>query len=158
MIIPPEVILNSIDDFSILFFKDSTQDVNAPPHFWVIFPVSPVLRFSISIITSKVEKRKIYYSRTNTKALKALVEIGNDIFSFLDRKIESVIDCNRMELLSKDELKKRIDPSGPCEIKTVNEKFPPFLKKNIFSEIDQSPLIPPDIKKAIKNIHKDHTT
>jgi hypothetical protein len=158
VIIPPEIILNSIDDFSILFFKDTTQDFNAPPHFWVIFPVSPVLKFSISIITSQVEKRKSYYSRTNTKALKALVEIGNDIFSFLDRGKKSIIDCNRMELLSKEELKRRIDPSGPCEIKTVNEKFPPFLKKNIFGAINQSPLIPPDIKKAIKNIHKDHMT
>ena len=157
MIIPREVILNSIDDFSILFFKDTAQDVKAPPHFWVIFPVSPVLRFSISIITSKVEERKRFYSRINTKALKALVEIGNDIFSFLDRKRKSIIDCNRMELLSKEELKKRIDPAGPCEIKTVKEKFPPFLKKNIFSAIDQSPLISPDIKKAIKSIHKDYT-
>jgi hypothetical protein len=154
--IPPEIVLNSIDDFSILFFKDTSHEVTAPPHFWVIFPVSPVLRFSISIITSKVEKRKSYYSRVSSKAVTALVEIGNDVFSFLDRDKKSIIDCNRMELLSKEELKKKIDPAGPCEIKTIKEKFPPFLKKNIFCAINQSPLISPDIKKVIKSIQKDH--
>lgn len=107
------------------------------------------------IITSQ-EKRVNFYRKTNKKALKSLVKISNDTFAFLTK--ESVIDCNRMELLSKEELIKRIDPAGPCEIKTISEKFPSFLKQEIFSAIDQSPLISPDTKKKIKEIHKDHAT
>ena len=155
MDIPPAVILNSINDFCILFFKDAAHDPNAPPHFWVIFPVSLILRFSMCIITSQ-DKRVNFYRKTNAKALKSLVKITNDIFAFLTK--ESVIDCNRMELLSKEELLKRIDPKGPCEIKAISEKFPSFLKREIFSAIDQSPLISSDIKKTIKKIHKDHET
>ena len=154
MDLPPAIILNTINDFCILFFKDTKHDPEAPPHFWVIFPVNPVTRFSMTIITSQIEKREKYYQE-NTKALKCLVKITNDIFDFLNRERESVIDCNKTELLSKEELIKRIDPMGPCEIKTI-EKFPSFLKREIFSAIDQSPLIPPATKKIIKDIHKDH--
>jgi hypothetical protein len=57
-----------------------------------------------------------------------------------------------MELLSKEELIRRLDPAGPCQIKT-RERFPSFLKREIFSAIDQSPLISPDIKKIIKSVH-----
>ncbi|OGP53602.1 MAG: hypothetical protein A2Y65_02695 [Deltaproteobacteria bacterium RBG_13_52_11] len=106
------------------------------------------------IITSQIEKRVKYYQKANAKALKSLVKISNETFVFLTT--ESVIDCNRMELLSKEELLKRIDPKGPCEIKAISEKFPSFLKREIFSAIDQSPLISSDIKKSIKEIHKDH--
>jgi hypothetical protein len=153
--LPPAVILNNINDFCILFFKDTAHDPTAPPHFWAIFPVSPILRFSMSIITHQIEKRVKFYKRTNIKALKSLIKISNDTFAFLT--MESVIDCNRMELLSKEELIKRIDPTGPCEIKTT-EKISSFLKREIFSAIDQSPLISPAIKKIIKDIHKDHPT
>jgi hypothetical protein len=146
--LPPAVILSSINDFCILFFKDTKHEPEAGPHFWVIFPVSPALRFSVSIVTSQIDKRKKYY-QMNNKALKCLVKISNDIFAFLNK--ESVIDCNRMELLSKEELIKRVDPTGPCEIKTT-ERFPSFLRREIFSAIDQSPLISPDIKKIIKGI------
>jgi len=152
--LPPAIILDTISDFCILYFKDTKHDPEAPPHFWVIFPVNPVTRFSMTIITSQIGKRKKYYQENN-KALKCLVKITNDIFDFLNRERESVIDCNKTELLSKEELIKRIDPMGPCEIKTIG-KFPSFLKRGIFSAIDQSPLIPPATKKIIKDIHKDH--
>jgi hypothetical protein len=154
--LPPALILDGISNFCILFFKDTKHDPEAPPHFWVIFPVNPITRFSMTIITSQIENRKKYYQE-NSKALKCLVKITNDIFDFLDRERESVIDCNKTELLSKEELIKRIDPAGPCEIKTTG-KFPPFLKREIFSAIDQSPLISPSIRKIIKSIHKDHAT
>jgi hypothetical protein len=154
--LPPAIILSTINDFCILFFKDTNHDSEAPPHFWVIFPVNPATGFSISIITSQTDKRKRYY-QGNNKALKCLVKISNDIFDFLNRGKKSLIDCNRMELLTKEELIKRIDPAGPCEIKTTG-KFPSFLKKEIFSAIDQSPLLSRAKKKIVKDIHKNHAT
>lgn len=149
MDLPPALILESIDNFCVLFFKDIKHDPQAGPHFWVVFPVSQVLQFSVIIITSQIDRREKYYQK-NPKALRCLVKISNDIFPFLNK--ESVIDCNRMELLSKEELIRRLDPAGPCQIKT-RERFPSFLKREIFSAIDQSPLISPDIKKIIKSVH-----
>ena len=110
----------------------------------------------MSIITSQIEKRVEYYRKTNPKALRSLVEISNDIFDFLTK--ESIIDCNHMELLSREELIKRIDPAVPCQIKTRPGEMPRFLKRKIFSAIDQSPLLSPATKKIIKGIHKDHET
>ena len=156
MDLPPAVILNTIDNFCILFFKDTRQDPKAPPHFYVIFPVNLALRFSVSIITSQIRKREEYYRKTNTKALRSLVKMNNDIFDFLAK--ESIIDCNHMELLSKEELIKRIDPSVPCQIKIHSGEMPSFLKREIFSAIDQSPLLSTTTKKIIKGIHKDHET
>ena len=82
--------------------------------------------------------------------------MNNDIFDFLAK--ESIIDCNHMELLSKEELIKRIDPSVPCQIKIYSGEMPSFLKREIFSAIDQSPLLSTTTKKIIQGIHKDHET
>jgi hypothetical protein len=146
MDIPPGVLLNSIKDFCILYFKDAKHAKEAPSHFYVTFPIKDDLSLIICIITSQIESSERHYKRTNPKAVKSLVPIDRNIFSFLNKK--SIIDCNQAELLSKEELKKRIDPGGPCEIK--EKKVPSYLKKDIGSAIIQSPLIAPYIKKLIK--------
>jgi hypothetical protein len=95
-----------------------------------------------------VEPRREYCRRTNIKAEKCLIQVSNDIFSFLDRKKKSVIDCNQAELLSKEELRRRIDSQIPFEIK--ERKIPSYLKKDVASGIIQSPLIPKSMKNLIK--------
>ncbi len=149
MDLPPEVLLNSIKDFCVIYFKDRQHRQDAPPHFYITFPIKDDLSLIICIITSQVETQREYYRRTNAKAEKCLIDISNDIFSFLDRKKKSVIDCNRAELLSKKELKKRIDPHVPLEVK--ERKVPSFLKKDVRSAIIQSPLTPKFIRKLIKD-------
>ena len=149
MDLPPEVLLNSIRDYCVIYFKDRQHRQDAPPHFYLTFPIKDDLSLIICLITSQVEKQSEYYRRTNTKAEQCLIQVSNDIFAFLDRRKKSVIDCNRAELLSKEELKKRIDPKFPLEIK--ERKVPSYLKKEIGSAIIQSPLISKIIRDLIKD-------
>jgi hypothetical protein len=148
MDLPPEVLLNSIRDFCVIYFKDKQHSKDAPPHFYVTFPIKDDLTPIICIITSQVKTQREYYRRVNPKAGKCLIPVSNDIFSFLDRDKKSVIDCNKAELLSKEELRKRIAPSVPLKIK--EKIIPSYLKRDICGAIIQSPLIAPFIKKIIK--------
>lgn len=145
MDLPPAIVLRSIEDFAVVFFKDRTHEDAAPPHFYVIFPVSETLRFSVNIITSQVSKRSEYYERVNRKALLSLVFLKAEDFSFLNR--ESVVDCNRMEIFTIEELVKRIDPRGEFDLKT--RIVPDHIKDQIFRAIEKSPLIPQAMKSII---------
>jgi hypothetical protein len=144
---PPEVVLNSIRDFCVIYFKDTQHNKDAPPHFYVTFPIKDDLTLIICIITSQVKTQREYYRRVNSKAENCLIPITN-IFSFLDRDKKSVIDCNKAELLSKEELRKRIAPHFPLKIK--ERTIPSYLKKDVCRAIIQSPLIAPFIKEIIK--------
>jgi len=148
MDLPPEVLLSSIRDFCVIYFKDKQHTKDAPPHFYVTFPIKDDLTLIICIITSQVKTQREYYRRVNPKAENCLIPVTNDIFSFLDRGKKSVIECNKAELLSKEELGKRIDPYFPLKIK--EKTIPSYLKKDVCSAIIQSPLIAPFIKKIIK--------
>ncbi len=145
MDLPPALILDSLSEFSIIFFKDTEHEKDAPPHFYVAFQINQVLRFSIIIITSQIERRRKYY-RTNAKALSALVPIHKGTVSFLPK--ESILDCNRMEIFSKGEFLKRIHPDVPLQLKA--REIPADLVKEILSGIDRSPMISPAIKQKVR--------
>lgn len=148
MHLPPEVLLNSIKDFCVIYFKDKQHSKDAPPHFYVTFPIKDELTLIICIITSQVKTQREYYRRVNPKAENCLIQVTNDIFSFLDRGKKSVIDCNKAELLSKEELRKRIASDVSLEIK--ERTIPSYLKREVCSAITRSPLIAPFIRKIIK--------
>ena len=147
MDLPPEVLLNSITDFCVIYFKDKQHIKDAPPHFYVTFPIKDDLTLIICIITSQVKTQREYYGRVNPKAGNCLIPVTN-IFSFLDRDKKSVIDCNKAELLSKEELRKRIASDVPLKIK--ERTIPSYLKRDVRSAIIQSPLIAPYVKRFIK--------
>jgi hypothetical protein len=151
MELPPEVLLNSINDFCILCFKDSRHDENAPPHFYVTFPTKDEFSLIICIITSQVAKREDYYKATNSKALEALIYIDNNTFNFLYKK--SVIDCNKAELITKNKLKKYIHSSAPC--KMAAQTIPIPLKQEIVNAIIHSPLVPPETVQWVENKNKE---
>jgi len=65
---------------------------------------------------------------------------------------ESIVDCNRAELLTKFELAGRIDQSSSYEI--ILRNIPSFFKKEICAAIRKSPLIQPRLKKLIKEFLK----
>lgn len=149
MEIPPRIqiyaSLKDIQDFRILHFKDIKHAKEAPSHFYIAFPARDDVSLIICIITSQKESRESYYKRVNAKAIKSLVFVDKDTFSFLAKR--SVIDCNQAELITKEELKNRIDIDFPYKKK--NKIVPPNLKKDIKSAIIQSPLISPIIKNMI---------
>ena len=148
--IPPKIIVESISDFCIFFFKDRNHQPDAPPHFHVVFPINPESGLVVTIITSQVDSRQQYYRRTSKDALDSLVCIDNDIFPFLNRN--SIADCNSTELLTKFELVTRIDQSAPYEIKL--RALPSFIKKDICAAIRKSPLVSPRLKRMIKDVLK----
>ena len=60
-----------------------------------------------------------------------------------------MFDRNKAELLSKEELRKRIAPCVPLEIK--EKTLPSYLKGDLYSAIIQSPPIALFTKKIIKS-------
>lgn len=110
MKLPDKLVINFIKDFCICHFKDIDHASEAPPHYYVNVPINDDSSLLLCIITSQTEKRVNYYSRSNKKALKALVYVSNKTLSFLSKK--SVIDCNLAELLVSMSFKKELIQSG----------------------------------------------
>lgn len=144
--IPPQVILGSLQEWCTLHFKDVKHSPAAPPHWYFTIPVDPGTLFVICIATSQVEKRGYYYQETNPKAAQSLVRLEANCFPFLPK--ETLIDCNKAEMLSVEELRRRINPDVGLSIQ--NPEISKNLKKRIIAAIDNSPLIPNKIKKALE--------
>lgn len=140
-----KVALQSIQDWCVLHFKDFTHDRAAPPHWFLTIPVNPGTLFLLCIITSQVEKRAYFYQKINPKAARSLVRIEARSFPFLTK--ESLIDCNATELLSIEELEKRVNRERGLDVES--QQIPSELKKRIKSAIINSPLVSPAIKKHL---------
>jgi len=143
--VPVRVALQSIQDWCVLYFKDVTHDRAAPPHWFLTIPVNPGALFLLCIITSQVEKRAYYYQKINPKAAQSLVRLEARRFPFLLK--ESLIDCNAIELLSIEELEKKVNRERGLNIEA--QQIPSELKKRIKSAIINSPLVSPIIKKHL---------
>lgn len=140
------VALKGIKEWSIIWFQDNDL-TNPGPHWYIIIPTSDASFFLLNMITSQSNKRVKFYQNTKRpKAVECLVKLSNNEFSFLS--LNSVIDCNRSEHLSADEIIHRMDEAVGFRINT--EKIPAYLKKEIVSAIVGSPLIAPFIKKIAK--------
>ena len=150
MQLPPRAILRSIDDWAVIFFKDALFSKDAPPHFYVIIPIDQDVSYVVCIITSQIRKKKAYYQRANPKALRSLVHVDQDMLPFLSGP--SLVECNKAELLSVEELTKRVHANEGLEIKDRN--IPTPLKRDIASAILQSPLVVPKLKKQLKQLLK----
>ncbi len=140
-----KVALQSLQDWRVLHFKDVTHDRAAPPHWFLTIPLNPGALFLLCIITSQVEKRAYYYQKINPKAAQSLVRLEALRFPFLLK--ESLIDCNATELLSIEELEKRVNHEKGLNIET--QQIPSELKQRIKSAIINSPLVSPATKKHL---------
>jgi len=147
MDLPARALLSNINNFCTFFFKDLKHAPEAPPHHYIIFPAGDGLSLTICIITSQIDSKIAYYKKTRPKAIESLVPVNENMLSFL--KEESIIECNQAELITKEELMKRIDPDVPCELNA--QPIPAELQKKINTAIIQSPLISPAIKQLIIN-------
>jgi hypothetical protein len=143
--VPVRVALQSIQDWCVVHFKDVTHDRAAPPHWFLTIPINPGALFLLCIITSQVEKRAYFYQKINPKAARSLVRIEARSFPFLPK--ESPINCNAAELLSIEELEKRVNQEKGLKIE--GQQIPADLKKRIKAAIINSPLVSPAIKKHL---------
>ena len=146
MRLPDNVVIQSISDFCVCFFKDTKFHKDAPPHFYINVPIDDDSSLLLCIITSKIEKRKKHCAKANRKALKSLVYVDNKTLEFLSK--ESIVDCNEADIVNKIELQKRIDPK--YKLKVIERNIPDNLKIQIVRAIKDSPLINEYIKKRLK--------
>lgn len=148
--IPPRILLSTLTEPCILFFKDINFDPSAPPHFYVTLPIPQKALFVISIITSQVKKRIDYYAYTGKKeAINSLVFIDQHTFSFLTS--QSIIDCNRAEFLTLEDFILKIDNRIACEMKA--SVIPKYLIDNVVKAICESPLVPSKTKNIILSVY-----
>jgi hypothetical protein len=136
--------LKEIADFHIVRFQDKKLQY-PEPHWYVLIPTDSS-HFLIAMITSQIAKRKEYYKRTlKPKAVDSLVKINNDDFSFLKREKDSVVECNQVEYLRIEEIIHRVEEEKGFKIE--KEQVPTYLKKEVVSAINNSPIVKPFMKK-----------
>lgn len=141
--------LSEIQGYRVAWFQDNTLQ-NPGPHWYVLIRIKNTDDFLVTIITSQIENRLNYYKNTNqSKAARCLVKISNNELSFLHKEKNSAINCNETKLLSVTELVHLIDEEQGFNAE--KEKVPTYLKKEIVSAINQSPLQP----KKIRNLAKE---
>jgi hypothetical protein len=142
---PPALLIKSIKDWCICHFKDLTHKPQAPPHYYVIIPIFNSDELIICIITSQIEHKKSYYQKKRPEALKSLVFIGKEEFSFLIK--DSLIDCNQAEMILREHLIYEIHPNPGFKITERN--IPDKIKHEIKEAIQESPLVRRYIKKLL---------
>lgn len=143
---PPNYIAKTLSGFCVCYFKNTTHDPEAPPHYHITVPISDDSSLLLCIITSQVENKAWYYHKTNEEAESCLVSVDKHDLPFLKRK--SLIDCNQPVLIHKNKFSKIIDPDHKFEVVTRN--IPKEIKKKIVKAIKDSPIVKPFIKKLIK--------
>jgi hypothetical protein len=143
--LPLNLIIECLTGFCVCYFKDKRHSPESPPHYYVTVPITNDTSLLLCIITSQVENQMWYYRNVNVSAISSLVRVDQSSLPFLTK--ESFIDCNRAELIRKNEFIKIVD-SKPClEIKTRD--VPDELKREIISAINKSPLVKSFIKRLI---------
>ncbi|HIJ81153.1 MAG TPA: hypothetical protein HPP76_05545 [Desulfuromonadales bacterium] len=144
--IPPSIQISAISSPCVCHFKDKQHRPEGPPHFYVIIPVNSATDLVLTMITSQVQSKIDYYTRTNVVAATSLIAVDGTDLQFLNRP--SLIDCNSVELVPKAELSKKYDPAHGFEIKLP--VIPDALKNQIVVAINNSPIVKPIIKKLLK--------
>jgi len=76
----------------MIYFKNKCYMKTTPPHYYISIPIADEHYLLLYVITSQIENKRSYYSRTNQKALDSLVHIDRNEINILTRP--SVIDCN----------------------------------------------------------------
>lgn len=146
--IPPDIVINQLiknDQFYLCIFTDISHKPKAAPHFYFFVPVKIKYNLLICMITSQVDKIRNFYI-SNKKASASLINIDKEDLSVIQK--ESVIDCNNTELLTKQQLIRRIDPKKSIKIVRYEKDIPNDLKERIINGIENSPLT----NQYIKNI------
>ena len=142
---PPEYIASTLTDFCVCYFRNSTHDSEAPPHYHITIPVSDDTCLLLCVITSQVENKAWYYQKTNKEALSSLVSLSKRNLSFLRKN--SLIDCNHPVLVHKNKFSKLVDPDH--KFKVVARDIPEEVKEKIVTAIKDSPIVKPFIKQLI---------
>lgn len=143
---PPNYIANTLSGFSVCYFKNTTHEPEAPPHYHITVPITDESYLLLCVMTSQVENIAWYYHKTNEEAESCLVLVNKHDFHFL--KKDSIIDCNQPVLEYKNKFEKLVDPDHKLEV--ITRDIPDDVKERIVKAIKDSPIVKPFIKKLIK--------
>ncbi|MBI5409365.1 MAG: hypothetical protein HZA14_08370 [Nitrospirae bacterium] len=143
---PSEYIAKNLSGFCVCYFKNTTHDPEAPPHYHVTVPISDDSSLLLCFITSQIENKAWYYHKTRETAESCLVLVGKDDLPFL--KKASIIDCNQPQLIHKNKFEKLIDSDHKFEV--VSRNIPKEIRGKIVKAIKASPIVKPFIKKLIR--------
>ncbi len=146
MDIPPDFVAKTLAGFCVCYFKNTTHDPDAPPHYHITVPISDDSSLLLCIITSQIENKAWYYHKTKEAAASSLVLVDKSDLPFL--KKASVIDCNQPMLIYKNKFGKIIDPDNKFEV--VSRNIPEEIKEKIVQAIKVSPVVKPFIKKLLR--------
>lgn len=124
---PPDFVAKTLAGFCVCYFKNTTHDPEAPPHYHITVPISNESSLLLCIITSQIENKVWYYQKTKESAESSLVLVDKDDLPFL--KKASVIDCNQPMLIHKNKFSKIIDPDNKFEV--VSRNIPGEIKEKI---------------------------
>lgn len=143
---PPDFVAKTLAGFCVCYFKNTTHDPEAPPHYHITVPISDDSSLLLCIITSQIENKVWYYHKTKEAAESSLVLVDKGDLPFL--KKASVIDCNQPQLIYKNMFGKLIDPDHKFDV--VSRSVPHEIKEKIVKAIKASPIVKPFIKKLIR--------
>lgn len=143
---PPDYIARTLSGFCVCYFKNTTHDPEAPPHYHITVPISDDSSLLLCIITSQIENKAWFYHGTNEKAISSLVRVDKRSLSFL--KKESLIECNLPILIHKNQINKIVDPDH--KFKIISRDIPEDIKEKIVQAIKASPIVKPFIKQLIR--------
>ena len=141
MDLPEDLVLDTVENPCIAFFKEKSHAPEAPGHFYVMLPVNKAVDLVVCIITGSVLKRLEYYGERGT------VLLPQRALPFITK--ESVIDCNRATLIPKSEFPNRIDGNIGLAIKARD--LPDDLLKEVLLAIEDSRVVKRYIKAAVKS-------
>ena len=144
MRLPPDIVINNISDWKVLYFKDLAKGASCPPHFHVVIPTLQNQYLVLCLISTKIDQRKKFYSPAGEE--KYLVQVSHDTLSCLTK--ESIVDCPAAELLDRDTLLNRIEELN--NLKTVGCEVSSSLRARIKKAIMSSAVVETRIKKLIK--------
>jgi hypothetical protein len=140
IVFPPKTIIDHITDWCVIWFKDKEFSPEARPHYYIVVPTA-IGNLIVCIVTSQVEKLNHNYYGS---AITALVPISATDFDFIVKP--SVINCNKAEMLSRQEL---LDKFVPGTFKKLHSPVKDDVKAKILAAINVSPLVKPVIRKAL---------
>lgn len=147
MKIPSSLYIDSIVEPCICHYKDKTFAPDSPPHFNLLIPVENNVSLVICIFTSQVEKRLSFHKDPKTR--ECLHKVNKNIFKFLSK--DTIIDCNSVQHLNKDELIGRIEENTFTKIANP-------LPKEFLSEVIRKILQSPVVKLEIKGLLRESET
>lgn len=150
--LPVELLIRSIENPCIAYFKNKNHDRDAPSHFFLIIPNPDCNQFLIVMMTSQIDKLVSRYQKSPKRdgLIASIVHVGCRDFEFLTNPKTSM-DCNRAELLTKSELIAVVDPGYEFDIKIRGDNIDFRLVRKTLDAVMGSPVIKNNIKDIIGN-------